>query len=105
MSQTDIEGKIPLEIAARLNVEYICKELLDDVKDINDSFLIKGKATHEATQAGHLNILKLIVCPNFDEETSSKISDETRTILQKRDENEYTSLHLAAQQGNEKIII
>lgn len=103
----DDQGNSPLEVGARFNNEDICRKLLDHIKasSQNDGVYlgIKGRAALEASQAGHLNILKLIVWPDFKEESKQLPSNETKTILQVRDKNNYTCLHFAAAQGKNRL--
>ena len=101
MRVMDSEGKSPIEIAARFNVYHICEKLLTHAKDSPTEYdlpFIKGKVAHEASDAGNLNILQLTVCIYTDKKTVV-FSDDMTDILRKRDEDDYTCLHLAAQQG------
>ncbi len=103
----NVDGNVPLELAARFNNEYMCKNLLNYVKQIpsnvNLHSLIKRTA-HEACEAGHLNILKLIILPNSDKQ-QQMAPDIIERILQMRDEDGYTCLHLAAARSNIKIFL
>ncbi|CAF1423214.1 unnamed protein product [Adineta steineri] len=108
MSLVDVEGNTPLDLAARFGNEHMCKNLLDHLEKFpsneNPNFQMQSRAAHEASQAGHLNTLKLIFGPDFQEESKQLRSDMTKTILQRRDENNYTCLHLAAAQGHTEIV-
>lgn len=96
MAMMDAEGNVPLEVAARFGNENMCKILLDHVKNKlpeNEIYRFVRQAAHEASEAGHLEILKLIIWSGFK-------THETQRILQLRNEYAYTCLHLAAAGGN-----
>lgn len=100
---TDVEGKLPIEIAARSNVDYICKELLKHVKDMStkgDPLSIKGKVAREASEVGHLDILKVVLYGDSKDGPQQSCSKEMPNILRQKDADEYTCLHLAARQGH-----
>lgn len=101
IGMTDAEGKLPIEIAARFNVDHICETLLKHAKDMStahNSLLIKGKVALHASEAGYLEILQLVFLFGSKEEPK-QYSDDMASILRERDEDEYTCLHLAAEQG------
>ena len=47
MRATDVEGNLPLEVAARFNNDYMCKKLLEHIEQSpsndNESFRLQGK--------------------------------------------------------------
>ncbi len=103
MAMEDAEENLPLEVAARVGNQYMCKILLDYVKNKSPKSEIHrllGRAAHEASEAGHLDILKLIISHDFNTKQQQLLSDETEKILQLTDEYGYTCLHLAAARGN-----
>ncbi len=108
MTMMDVEGNIPLEVAARFNNEHMCKNLLDHVKNkplMDKLHLLVKRAAHEASEAGNLSILKLIIPVGSNKEEQKMSSVEIERILQIRNEDGYTCLHLAAAQGNIQIFL
>ncbi len=96
MAMMDAEENVPLEVAAQFGNENMCRILLDYVKNKSpreEAHRLVGRAAHKASEAGHLEILKLIIRSGFN-------THETQKVLQMQDEYGYTCLHLAAAQGN-----
>ena len=53
-------------------------------------------------ETGHLDILKLIIRPDFKNESKQLPFGLTKRLLHMRNDNGYTCLHLAASEGNIK---
>jgi len=97
-----VRGAKPLQIAARFNNEYMCKEVLRYLNKETEkvkAFLLRSAAAREASLAGNLEILKLIIGFDSKEKCQQLSLDQIERILENRDKNGYTCLHLAASQG------
>ena len=112
MQAADSNGDLPLHLAAHTNKKesYICEGLIEAMKQINDSdslsildvFSIKNRsgktAVHEASQQGHVHILKLMW------EALSPVEQKNRAkgFFMTDGNNRFICLHLAAMNGNDK---
>jgi ankyrin repeat protein len=90
------EGKSALNVAANLGDAEVAQALLDDEDfshvNAKDASIFKWTALHEASDAGHVNIMKMIMDhPRF-------------TGTNTRDRNGRTCLHFAACRGNVKAV-
>ncbi len=103
LDMSDVRGAKPLQVAARFNNNYMCEKVLKCIKTNSDKtnlFTLKSAAAREASLAGNLEILKHIIRSASKEDPQDLAPDETEKLLQSRDKNGYTCLHLAAAQGN-----
>jgi hypothetical protein len=100
----DVEGNLPIQAAVRFNNEYIRKKVFDymDEKGLDEKirFQLIGAAAFQASKFGNLEMLKLCI-PSDNNEPKKKIIFDK--LWKARFNNEYTYLHVAAEQGNFNI--
>ncbi|CAF1104808.1 unnamed protein product [Adineta steineri] len=116
----DNSGNLPLHLVAQTNTEneyYICKQLIEEMKQIERSSNTDGKISqmlellsiknrqgktvaHEASERGQTGILELM----REAISENDQTDRTKGLFMADDNNRFTCLHIAAMSENDERV-